>query len=289
MGTLAPPGKYNWNCALFGPPVSMVYNLNDKSIGSAIFAQLMAKCRACHGIFFSLIISSSHAWSGSYLTHASFRLPESITQMAYRLVQPFLHGQWSQHGFYHDVWHARSNNVGHQVVKNISDIWSHFYTAREHDVETEKTYRWPHRHQHCCVEYSCTLRISTRSRVGRTPPHCSTLYTHTHPPRLNWIDAIIQIHSSVIYLNRNIITLIILLTIYLTETVQFSTKYTAQILQYKSLKICTNNNIRFMFLLTSVVFTKDRILIKFLRQDKCYSARQLFEEFSQWLWFCSSL
>jgi len=56
---------------------------------SASFAQLMAKChQACLGMSFPLIIAPSHGWSAIHLIHASLSPPESINQMASRLVQP---------------------------------------------------------------------------------------------------------------------------------------------------------------------------------------------------------
>jgi len=71
---------------------TQVDNPNGKSIGSAIFAQLMADCRrACPGMSFTLIIAPSHGGSEPHVIHASLGPPESITQMVAPLVQPFLH------------------------------------------------------------------------------------------------------------------------------------------------------------------------------------------------------
>jgi len=42
MGTLAPPGEYDWTCVSFGPSESTTPN--GQSIGSAVSAQLMAEC-----------------------------------------------------------------------------------------------------------------------------------------------------------------------------------------------------------------------------------------------------
>jgi len=81
--------------------LTQVHNPNGKSIGSAIFAQLMEEChRACSGMSFPLIIASSHGGSGPHLVYASLGPPESITQKASWSVRPFLHS-------------SRQNVVGH--------------------------------------------------------------------------------------------------------------------------------------------------------------------------------
>ena len=75
-----------------------VHNPNGKSTGSAIFAQLTAKCPwARLGMSFPLIIAPFHRGSGPHTIHASLGPPESITQMAPRSVQPFLHSSHQCH------------------------------------------------------------------------------------------------------------------------------------------------------------------------------------------------
>ena len=48
-------------------------------------------------VFFGGIIAPSHGGSGPYVVHASLGPPKSITQMASRLVQPFLHSSLQYH------------------------------------------------------------------------------------------------------------------------------------------------------------------------------------------------
>jgi len=53
-----------------------IHNPNDTSIGSAIFAQLMAECRrACPGMYFPLKIKDSHWGSGPHLIMVSWAHP----------------------------------------------------------------------------------------------------------------------------------------------------------------------------------------------------------------------
>jgi len=71
--------------------LTRVHNPNGKLIGSAIFAELTAECRrAWLGTSFPIIIAPRHGVAGSHLIHASLGPPESLTQMASQLVQPFL-------------------------------------------------------------------------------------------------------------------------------------------------------------------------------------------------------
>ena len=82
------------------PRPTGVHNLNRKSIGSAIFAQLTAEYhRSCPGIS-SLIITRSHGGSKPHLIPASLGPPESITQTVSRSMQPFSRS-------------SRQNVVGH--------------------------------------------------------------------------------------------------------------------------------------------------------------------------------
>ena len=78
------------NLCFFQP--TSVHNPKSKSIGSALFAELTAQCHwACPGI-----LSPNNclfAWEiWVLLIHASLGSPESITQIASRSVQQFLHG-----------------------------------------------------------------------------------------------------------------------------------------------------------------------------------------------------
>ena len=77
-GTLAPPDKYDWTCAFFGPPKSTP---NRKSIGSAVF------CTA-----HDTVSSGTLSPPGKYdWTCASLGPPESTTQTANWSFQPFLY------------------------------------------------------------------------------------------------------------------------------------------------------------------------------------------------------
>ena len=70
-----------------------VHNPNGKSIGSAVFAQLMAESPyTLHFILFPLKIALSNGGSGHYLIHRDVGPPKSSTQTASWSVQPFLQG-----------------------------------------------------------------------------------------------------------------------------------------------------------------------------------------------------
>jgi len=77
-GTLTPPGEYDWIYASFGPSEPTT----QKSIGSAIFAQLTGQCR--YGRPFPMgVWTPSNTW---------FLGPsEPTTQTGSRSFQPFLH------------------------------------------------------------------------------------------------------------------------------------------------------------------------------------------------------
>ena len=76
-------------CASLGPPESIT---QTASPSVKPFLHSSRQCRqACPGISFPLKIAPSHRGSGPYLIHAFFGPYMSITQMASRSVQPFLH------------------------------------------------------------------------------------------------------------------------------------------------------------------------------------------------------
>ena len=94
-----PFARGNWatpsNTCFLGP--TWVHNPNGISIGSAVFAQITAEC--CYTLQwaapFRVKITPSHGESGPHLKRDSWGPSELTTQMASRLVQPFLH-RWLQ-------------------------------------------------------------------------------------------------------------------------------------------------------------------------------------------------
>jgi len=87
-----PVVKVNWQSRITDGRLTRVHNPNGKFIGSAIFAQLTAKCgQACPGMSFPLIIAPSHGRSGPHLLHTSLGQTKSTIQMESQSVQPFLH------------------------------------------------------------------------------------------------------------------------------------------------------------------------------------------------------
>jgi len=77
-GTLAPPGKYDWTCASFGPPSPQPKRQID----------WFSRCHTAHG----RVSSDTMAPPGKYdWICASFRSPMPTTQAISRSVQLFLH------------------------------------------------------------------------------------------------------------------------------------------------------------------------------------------------------
>ena len=92
QGTLAPPGEYDWTCASFDPPKSTIQQSKWQIIVSAILAQLMAKSPYTYnGLVFPSKLPLPIGGCGP-LTNTWALGPPNSTQMASRLVQPFLQG-----------------------------------------------------------------------------------------------------------------------------------------------------------------------------------------------------
>jgi len=85
-GILAPPGKYNWTYASFGPPKSTTKWQID------LFCHF---CTAHDTVLSGMPFTPNNcpfAWvSGPHLIHASLGPAESITQMSSGSIQSFLH------------------------------------------------------------------------------------------------------------------------------------------------------------------------------------------------------
>jgi len=105
------------NTCLHGP--NRVQIPNGISIDSAVFAQLTAV--SCYTLKWATIsphkIAPSHEGSGPHLIHGSLGTPESSTQMASRLVQPFYRAHYCGRPTDHST---RSVTIGRIYIRSTA-------------------------------------------------------------------------------------------------------------------------------------------------------------------------